>query len=54
MNRAVIPLMGVALAAMISTSAHAVTGKWCFKWGIDFDDNDMGEDYVKTTRPARF
>jgi hypothetical protein len=54
MNRVIIPVMGALLGAMITTNAAAVTGNWCFKWGVDYDDSDMGEDYVVSDRPARY
>lgn len=54
MNRCIIPIMGFALITAFSAPAQAVTGKWCFKWGVDYDDSGAGEDYVLTTRPARY
>jgi hypothetical protein len=45
--------MGFALIAAFSTPAQAVTGKWCFKWEVDYVDSGAG-DYVLTDRPARY
>ncbi|MCK9459890.1 MAG: hypothetical protein M0R80_09660, partial [Proteobacteria bacterium] len=45
MSRVTIAIMSVAIAATISSTAGAGTGKWCFQWDISYADQDTDPDH---------